>query len=398
VIGDGTALAERAITMRFLGLLTALVPVVASLGCNPTIDEHPASMQDDMSTDLLAVFAGNENALDTPYVQGSHFQISVVASKSDAGADWVLRSSDPTVMLIGAQLNESWSVDAVGSGHATLSVVDGSGKVLDSEDVEVDQATQVQLCAIGMLVEGDSDQQSTVSAIRTVSGGTATFYARYYDGTQELFGNNAVQVAGTGVAAASRVSASWSVRDFVAVTASQMGTGGVTLTVGPTTSQLPVEVVDPSNVASVALAPQSESGHKKGDTIFVVARALDGQGNDLFGGEFSWTVNGASLPQTTTYWTGLLTTGTGPSDLLTYQYDPSQTETVADMLGGQTASAQVHGSPATTATDTTANVGCSVARGAGAGGDAAGAGILALAAGLVLRRRRTTSAATSRAP
>jgi hypothetical protein len=372
--------------MRPLRLLAAAaLPFLASLGCS--VNQNTASLQDNFATDVFASFFGNQNALSTPYVQGSKFTITVQPGGKNTGTGWRLTSSDPTVMQIGVQTDpgsDDWPVVATGAGHATLTVTDSGGKVLDTEGIDVDVPTEVQLCAHGLLLAGYTDDQSAESSVRIVSGGTATFLARYFNGTTELFGNNAVTPTGSGVASATTAAANFSVRDFVEVSASQMGTGNVSLAVGQTTNQVSVEAVDPTSVASVALAPQSENKAQKGQIIYVFGRALDGQGNDLFGASFSWQVNGATLPSQQFY------VG-GPTDLLTYQYDSSQSESISDSLAGYSASTKVHGAPATTQEGTTENVGCSVARGVGMDGGAAGAGVLAAGAVVLASRRRRRS-------
>jgi hypothetical protein len=369
--------------MRLLRYLAvAALPSLAALGCSSP--QNTASLQDNFATDVFASFFGNANGLSTPYVEGSRFTITVQPSGKNTGAGWTLQSSNPAVMQIGVQPpsgSNEWPVVATGAGQATLTVVDGSGKVLDSEDVDVQIPTEVQLCAHGLLLAGYSDDQSAESSVRIVSGGTATFLARYYSGTQELSGNNAVIPTASGIATAAVVPANFSVRDFVEVSAADMGSGNVSLAVGMTTNQVAVEAVDPSSVASVALAPQSDDKAQKGETLYVFGRALDSQGNDLFGASFSWAVNGTTLPSQQ------LIVG-GPTDLLTYQYDSKQSETISDTLAGQSASTQVHGNPSTTQEASTENVGCSVARGAGASGGAAGAAMLALGVAFLTHRRR----------
>src|SRR5580704_13793416 len=62
-----------------------------------------------------------------------------------------------------------------------------------------------------------------------VSGGTATFLARHFNGSQELAGNNALVPTGTGVAGAATVAANFSVRDFLEVNASSAGSGNVSM-------------------------------------------------------------------------------------------------------------------------------------------------------------------------
>ena len=375
--------------MRILRcLVAAAIPALAA-GCTNT--PHVASLQDSFGGDVFAAFAGNPNGLSTPYVEGSKFKITVQPGGNADSTGWVLKSSDPTVMTVGSAPEsgtEDWQVTAMGAGHATLTVLDSSGKQLDSEGIDVDVPTSVQLCAQGLLLTGFTDTQATVTSIRVVSGGTGTFLVRYFAGSQELAGNNALRPTGSGVATASAVAANFSVRDFLEVTATDMGSGSVTLGVGQTQTPVAVEAVDPSAVAAVGLFKQSDSNAKKGDTLYVYGRATDSQASDIFGASFVWDVNGTPLPAHPMF------VG-GPTDLLTYQFDPSQSETVGDSLGTMSASGQVHGAPVTTTEASTQNVGCSVARGAGAGGGAgvAGVGLFAAAVALMVSRRRRAARA-----
>ena len=81
--------------------------------------------------------------------------------------------------------SQKYPVVAAGAGTTTLTVTDANGKVLDSEDIEVDKATSYQLCDQGLLMSGASDDRSAVTQIHLLAGGTATFLVRYFAGTKE---------------------------------------------------------------------------------------------------------------------------------------------------------------------------------------------------------------------
>jgi hypothetical protein len=325
-------------------------------------------------------------------VQGSTFNITVEAGNNQNTAGWKLVSSNPSVMTVsipGAG-DLTFGAVAVGAGTATLTVTDASGKTLDSASIEVEEPTSVELCAQGLLVSGESDDASTVGTVRVVSGGTATFLARYFNGSQELFGNNALRPTASGVATATTAAADYSVRDFLEVSAAQIGSGTVSLGVGQFVTQVPVVAVDPTAVAKVGYAAESEANAGKGQTMYVFGRAFDADGDDLFGASFAWSVDGATLPAT-------VHITNGPTDLLTYSYDASQTETVADSLDGFTASTSVHGAPSTTTTSSTENVGCSIARGVGSDRGMAGGAVILASLGAVAARRRRARLAARRA-
>jgi len=351
--------------------------LLASLAAGCTVDDHTAGLQDNVGTLSL----DNSNALHTPYVAGSSFTITVQAGAHATNDGWKLTSSNASVLQIGVPQGpgtNEFPVQAGASGHATLTVTDKNGNVLDTSDVDVAVPSRIQLCEQGLLYAGYSDDQAALDSAQVVSGGTATFLARYFDGSQELYGNNALTATNIPLALAAVTSTSFSVRDFVQITGTSAGTTSVHLAAGGTTLDLPVTVVDASVVSSLKLAAQSESGAQEGQPLFVFARALDANGRDVYGSSFAWTAAGQSLA------------GNGnsndPTDLLTYQYHSSGTESVTASVDSHAASATVHGAPSTTSTSTSENTGCSVAHGAGGAGSSI-TGILIGLAILASRRR-----------
>jgi hypothetical protein len=362
--------------MRLHTLL--LGSLVASLAAGCSINSHTAGLQDNLGT--LSI--DNSNALHSPYVAGSRFSISVQAGNGATFDGWTLSSSAPGVVQVGTPDGSSsneFPVQAMAPGHATLVVRDKDGNALDSADVDVDVPTRIELCEQGLLLAGYSDDQAAVTSAQIVAGGTATFMARYFAGDQELYGNNALTATNTAVALASVVSTSFSARDFLAVTAASTGPTTVHVAAGGATLDLPVTAVGPSFVSGVSLLRQSENGASDGARLYVFARALDATGRDVYGSSFTWQANASTLP------------GNGnsndPTDLLSYEYNSSGTETISAAADGQSASAVVHGAPATTSTTTSENTGCTIARGPGAPASA-GAGLLvALGIAAAMRRR-----------
>jgi hypothetical protein len=369
----------RTFFFPLLGLL-ALTPA-----CNVNLDPgRSVAMQDTLE---ITLFSKATDDLHTPYVQGATFSVNIATTdySSSAIAGWTLKSSNPAVVQVDQEEENGalYQITATGIGSAVLSVVDGSGNVLDSHAVQVAQPDHVELCAHGLLLGGYSDSQSQVTNATVIQQGTATFLVRYYLGSQELFGNNAVTATGTGAVSANTVTSSFGDdRDWVEVDAAQAGTGQVSLAVaGIAPTVIPTTVVAPSAVQSIGLLPQTDTGAADGSQLYVFARAFDAQGTDIFGGSFSWSVNGAPV-------TASLGSGT-PTDVLAYSYKGSASESVSDGLSTYTSSAiTIHGTGATV--DSTANVGCSVAGAPGTGTGAGGLLTLGLFAGgaIVSRKRR----------
>ena len=272
---------------------------------------------------------------------------------------------------------------AAGSGQATLVVKDRGGKVLDSEDVEVDVPTQIELCEQGLLFTGDTEDQATIQSLQVVSGGTATLLVRYFAGGRELYGNNALTAANTHEALAAVTSTSFSVRDFVQITGIATGASTVGLTAGGATLNVPVQVVDPSAITSILLSLPSESGAREGEGLYVFGRAIDGDGRDVYGSSFAWTAGGTSLMGNFN--------SSDPTDLLAYQYHSGGMETITASADGRTVAGMVHGQPGTTSTSSSEDVACTVAHGAGAPGSAATGLLIGLVA-VAARRRRCSRA------
>lgn len=361
--------------MRLSTLLFGSLVACLAVGCS--VQNHTAGLQDDLGSFSL----DNSNVLHSPYVSGSRFSITVQAGNGATFDGWTLSSSAPGVMQVGtpdgSNANE-FSVQAVAPGHATLIVRDKNGNALDSADVNVDVPTSIQLCEQGLLFAGYPDDQAALSSAQIVVGGTATFMARYFAGGQELFGNNALTATNTAEALSSVTSTSFSARDFLQVTGAAMGPTTVHVAAGGSTLDLPVTVVEPSVVSSVALLGQSESGASDGNMLFVFARALDASGKDVYGSSFTWQAGATTLPG--------YSNPNNPADLLAYEYHSSGTETISATVDALSAAATVHGSPSTTSTDSSENTGCTVAHGPGAPASACTGLLVAL--GIVAAQRR----------
>ena len=364
----------RTFFLPILGLL-AFVPA-----CSINLDPGPSvAMQD---TFEITLFSKATDDLHTPYVQGATFGVNIATTDypSSAVAGWSLKSSNPAVVQVESPGgNGAYQITTTGVGSAVLSVVDSSGKVLDAHAVDVAQPDHVELCAHGLLLGGYTDSQSQVTQATVVQQGTATFLVRYYLGSQELFGNNAVTVTGTGAVTANTVTSSFGDdRDWVEVDAAQAGSGQVSLAVaGVAPTVIPTTVVAPGAVQSIGMLPQSDTGAADGNQLYVFARAFDAQGLDIYGASFSWTANGA--PVTAAAGSGM------PTDVLAYSYKASASESVSDSLPPYTSSPiTIHGTGATV--ESTTDVGCSVARARGTG--AGGLLMLGLVAGAALASRR----------
>jgi len=355
------------------------------LGCTGShVDDSGIALQDSFRLDLLGP---PQEAINSPYVTGAAFTVDVVAN-GYATQGWRLTSSDPTVIAVGGSLTSSldFPVTALHPGHATLSVVDSSGKVLHAHDVDVDQPDRVELHSHGLMLGGLPDAQTQVSSVNIVTGGTATLLVRYFKGSQELWGNGAVTTSATGPISGRTIRSTFGdERDWIAIDANADGSAQVTLSVaGSELAAIPVSVVAYTTVTRVSLLAQSEGQAQDGQSLSIFARATDAQGQDVYGSNFAWYVEGATGSATSA-------TGGGPSDTFSYVYKGSSSETVTASADDQTSNVTVHGDGGTVGSSATVACAIAGAPGSAAAGGAVGWGAGGAAAGvlaLVVARRR----------
>jgi MYXO-CTERM domain-containing protein len=366
-----------------------VVAVALTAGCNQ--QGQRVTMQDDFDLDL---FGPHTDDLHTPYVVGAKFNIDVNAQDGRNTAGWSLKSSDPSVFDVGGPPSSPAStsgpssafsepVAALAAGQATLTVLDGNGKVVDSHVVTVGVPDSVRLYAHGRLLAGASDDQARVSSAAVVSGGEATFLVRYFEVGTELSGSGALAPTATGSLTTSAAQSTLATaRDWLQVDGTTAGSGQVSLVVGgQTLGSLPVTVVATSAIQSVGVAKQDDSQASDGQTLYVVGRAFDDQKNDVYGASYQWSFGGSALSANLPG---------QPTDVLSYQFKGSASGTVQASLGALGAATTVHAQAGSVAVTSTADVGCSVGGAPGAGltgGAAAALGLAALAAGAIRRRR-----------
>ena len=383
--------------LPLLGLAALVTTSLIAGGCS--LGSRQTTLSDSFHLDLFSF----QNELSSPYVAGSSFSLRVTCGSCSNTQGWTVKSSDSGVIAVGSptasaqasQTSFNVSAQAGSPGVALISVLDGSGKQVDQAPVRVAIPTRAGVYAYGRVLAGDSDAQSTVTKFEMLSGGTATFLVRYFDDGGELSGAGNPGLATGGVVSANVHSSSLAPdRDWLAVTAPQTGSGDVTLVVaGTSVTKIPVTVLDPSAVANVTLDKQRDDNAHDGDSLYVVGRALDSSGADVFGASFSWSADGQSIPPLQGE----------PSDLAWYTFKKSGNDTLTAGFGGHYSSVGIHAQPQAGGVVTlgsTATTGCSAAGTLGSGSPVTPSALLvALAAlGMVRVRRRQRGHALATAP
>ncbi|HEY2510884.1 MAG TPA: hypothetical protein VGI39_08510 [Polyangiaceae bacterium] len=372
--------------LPLLGLAALVATSLFAGGCSLT--SRQTTLSDSFHFDLFAF----QNDLSSPYVAGSSFSLNVACGSCSNTQGWTVKSSDSGVLSLGApnaapQAQTSFTVPATAGapGVALISVFDAGGKQVDQAPVRVAIPTRAAVYAYGRVLAGESDAQAAVTQFEMIEGGTATFLVRYFDDSGELTGAGGPGLTTDGVVGAQVHSSGLAPdRDWLSVTAQGTGTGDVNLVVaGTEVTKIPVTVVDASTVAGVLLDKQRDDNAHDGDSLYVVGRAVDASGADVFGASFTWSVDGQVLPPLQGE----------PSDLATYTFTKSASDALTAGFGGHYTSVGIHARPraggAPVTLGSTANTGCSAARSVGRDAPLApGAALVALIAALGTRARR----------
>jgi hypothetical protein len=354
---------------------------VAFMGCGLGGSGKAVTMADAFDIDI---FGPHTDDLHSPYVAGASFNITVNTQNDDAQSGWVFSSSDGNVIeATSALVGGTVTITAKHPGQTTLSVLDSTGKVLDSHVVTVAIPDQVSLYAEGLLLTGATDDVAQVTQASVVEGGEATFLVRYFLQGTELYGNGALQPMGTNGVVATTTTASFAeARDFLQVSPPEMGkSGSVSLSVGNVVvAEVPITTVKNSAITHVTIIPQSSDGAQKGQSLSLYAHAVDESSSEVYGASFNWLINGVAQ----------VAYEGGPADLFLYNFDGTVTETVAATFEGFDPSTVVHGQGGSVGS--TSDVGCSLsgAPGTAATGDglAAATGLMIAMAGVLATRRR----------
>ncbi|MBN2497232.1 MAG: hypothetical protein JXR96_21750 [Deltaproteobacteria bacterium] len=256
-------------------------------------------VEDDLTFSLF------EYRLHTPYVEG--VSVAITVAREDGGVDgWSLRSSDETVMTV----ERSYALDegvfktnchAGGTGRTELEVLDAEGHVRASRTVDVHRPERVDLYPAGLQrVRRDVDvpAHDCDEPILVLAGGTATFEAAYCAGGERLYGNGVLLPAGDAGAlgASDKTTYLFQRREYLQLSPAQTGAYllGLAADRRPeyALARVPAEVVDESAIAEVRIEAEQTYGAQDGETFYLLARAFDERGREIYGVDFEWTIGG----------------------------------------------------------------------------------------------------------
>lgn len=315
----------------------------------------------------------HSNSLHMPYVAGSSFSLAARRSHRNRFEGWTFESRDAGVLRIDDTVDATASVSAVAAGDAEVRLVKDSGRVASGAVLQVREATRFEVLAHGPLILDREDLQEEWDPIRVVVGGSATFQVVWYEGTQRLFGNGALDISsGAELETIARRSYLFEDREWLTVTPTTEGVHDVeVLADGRALGTVTVVGVPESAVDAVELHGMSELEASSGEELTVLAQAYDVDGNALFGLDYNWELDG--IPQD------------GAGDLYRYEYAPNQQAELCARYGDQEVVVEIHGSEGLV--DSTNNLGCSISSPSRKSNRGAGFALLVLVGALWIARR-----------
>ena len=320
----------------------------------------------------FSIFGGHSAHVHSPYVNGATFKLGVDDDHGRDDEDFrgcELRSSDEEVFTLGESFDERHEIEAdavaVSPGIAELELIGPDGSVMATHEIEVRLPDRVELAAAAPLFLGRKDVDAHVDDVQVLVEGLATFQVRYFDGDRALAGSGALDVRGDGSSVARTM---WGEeRDWLRLQPSEPGERAVELFAGgePFTT-ITFDAVEDDAVADIELKGNNESKADDGDWLVVIAQAIDGDGERIFGIDFDWQIAGIDQHET--------------GDMYRYEYDRAQTKTAIARFDELEVSAEIHADRGyvDSSNDT---LGCSV------GGRSGWAGLLVLVAWCARRRR-----------
>lgn len=356
-------------------------------------------LRDDVDLTLdFAPLLGPSEQLHSPYVRGASFNIYLDDSGPSGriGSGWSLESDAPAVFAVSNVRVQEYShegkkrrylqaaVATLQQGQAAVIVRDERGGEVLRTTVEVLQPDRIELLAHGPLLLDRPEDQAVMREVQVLTGGTATFLARYYSGDRRLYGNGALSVATPtdgSVTAQVKKTFVFEDRDWLAISALREGPSQVMLlAAGEPVSTVAVLGVGESALAQVQLsqADRVTSGEARdGQWEVVLAETWDRRGAPIYGVEFMWTYG--NDPQL------------GAGDLYRYEFKRGMRRMLSARHGGMGANLMIEGKEGFV--DSTNHLGCNLAGRAGSGrGTRAGLVLLVAALGLGLGRRRLRAA------
>ena len=290
--------------MSWLLVLLGGLAGVGALGCAEDV-----RVGDDLDFSLF------EYRLHTPYVVGVEVTIRVSREGQDSVEGWWGESENPEILRVGENSGypDTLWIDctAAGPGTTELRIRDRNGSIRARRTIRVERPSDLVLVPAGLqrILHDEVPGLDTGELVLILQGGTATFEVEYYRDGERLFGNGVLQIAPgvPGLEAENVRTYLFRNREWLVLSPLKPGPNGVTLSVGDRVLEdVRIEAVGLEAITDVRIEAEETRGAKDGTFLYLLARAFDETGREIYGVDFDWDVDGMAEP--------------GEGDLFGYEY------------------------------------------------------------------------------
>lgn len=395
------------------------LPLLASLALLGGCKEPELRFEDDLDLqyDLLELFVPDfeyGEGLHNPYLAGAEFEIYIWDDNDVTSfKGWTVRSSDESVLQIldTYRTDFDWDpieeyypdhpfihddkdedyvlvvrVKALAPGVAELSAYDRTDDNWGTATIEVATPNEVVLRPAGeVFLEGESESATPLDATpQLIGGGTATFLVDWRRDGQPLAGDGVV----TASSASPLILDTWGRetyyderRDWLTVSTDFLATpeaseaASVEIFVNGNVAQaVDFTIVGDAAVDELRLRKRDESIGIEGEWRTVLASAHDAEGEQIWGVEFDWDLDGVDEP--------------GEGDMFRYLFDPDVESVLGAEYAGTRVETTILGDEGFVASSNDVPQSCFCSADVDAPGRGIGFGALSLLALLGVRRRR----------
>ena len=181
-------------------------------------------------------------------------------------------------------------------------------------------------------------------------GGTTTFEVEYRKDDHRLFGNGALTVYtdSDSLFAKNRRTYMFQNREWLSLSCLEPEAASVSLQVSKSSlGRLDLVPVGPGDIEQVIIEAEDTNGAEDGQHLYLLARAFDVDGHEIFAVDFDWDVDG--------------TAETGEGDLFSYKYHDGTYANVSASAGPASDEIRIEMSGGWVTTSN--NIGCATAAG-----------------------------------
>jgi len=332
---------------RLSRVLLIAIAGAGVFGCNDGVE-----VLDDLDFEVFV------SQLHTPYVVGAEVNIGFRREDGGSVGGWGFWTRDEQVLQCNEQKPSTntesiWhECHAIGPGETEIVIRDSSDSVRATRTIKVEQPDTILLIPAGRqrIQHDQTPVLRQEDPLLVLVGGTTTFEVEYRKDDHRLFGNGALTVYtdSDSLFAKNRRTYMFQNREWLSLSCLEPEAASVSLQVSKSSlGRLDLVPVGPGDIEQVIIEAEDTNGAEDGQHLYLLARAFDVDGHEIFAVDFDWDVDG--------------TAETGEGDLFSYKYHDGTYANVSASAGPASDEIRIEMSGGWVTTSN--NIGCATAAG-----------------------------------